>query len=229
MTGTTLIQLLNRLVGDSAELSDSEALDLLNRKYTDVQNDRPWEWLKATATGTTSTSVPYIALPSDFKMMAPNSSGNQGLQFGNSGVPLGYTGYIYEPWPNVSVVFVGTEYQPYRVIPFEQRRNFIDSEGFCYIDIVNQRLYFTLQPTSVKVIEYDYIKVAPAITAGTSPIFSPNQPSNHAILAYGAAVEFPSLEQAEGQVNYAAHYQRQYDKILTDLAYEDANLKLAQS
>lgn len=72
---------------------------------------------------------------------------------------------------NSSVVFVGTTFSPYLVIPFSQRNNYRNASNVCYIDIPNQRLVFTLQPTSAQAITYDYIKVAADILIGTSPIF----------------------------------------------------------
>ena len=59
-------------VDDSSELSSDESLALANEIYSDICNDRDWEWLKATATGSTSTSVPYVSLPSNFKQLIPN-------------------------------------------------------------------------------------------------------------------------------------------------------------
>jgi hypothetical protein len=50
---------------------------LLNDVYGDICDDRDWEWLKATATGTTSTTVPYIALPADFKKMTISYNGER--------------------------------------------------------------------------------------------------------------------------------------------------------
>jgi hypothetical protein len=62
-------------IDDSSELSDSESLDLANEVYREIQNDRDWSWLQATHTGTTSTTVPYVALPTDFKKVLPNYAG----------------------------------------------------------------------------------------------------------------------------------------------------------
>lgn len=201
MTLEQIVEKFELQVDDASELSTDESYDLANNVYQEIQDDRPWEWLKATATGTTSITVPYIALPSDFKMMAPNKD-------------------------NETVVFVGTDYQEYKVISFSDRRNYRNQDGFCYIDIPNQRLYFTLQPTSAETIEYDYIKVATALVAGGSPLF---RAGFHHVISFGMAARFPSIEQAEKSTSYAIDNKLEYRRILADMAVEDANIKLAYS
>ena len=146
MTTEDIINRFNRQVDDSSELSSDEELALLNQVYKEIQLLRSWEWLKKSATGTTSTTLPYIALPSDFRAFSPNRE------------------YEYQ-YGNGSVVFVGTNYQPFRVVSWSNRRNYRDLDGYCYLDIPNSRLYFTKQPTEAKAIEYDYLMYAPDLTA----------------------------------------------------------------
>jgi len=193
------------LVDDASELSSVEELDLAQKIYEDICNDRDWEWLKKTATGNTSTSLAYIALPSDFKKVLPNKD-------------------------NRSVVFVGTDYQEYEIIPFSSRRDYRNQNGFCYIDIVNQRLYFTLQPTSVKAVEYDYIKTPPALDivgatpTGSNPLF---RSGFYPVISYGMAASFPAIEQADKGTSYANENRVDYLRILSDMQMEDANIKLS--
>lgn len=201
MTGTQIIEKFNLQVDDSSELSSAEVLDLLNDVYNEIQDDRPWEWLRVTATGTTSTTLPYVALPNDFKMLAPNKD-------------------------NRTVIFVGTQYAEYTVVSYEDRRNYRNQDGYCYIDVPNQRLYFTLQPTSAQAIEYDYIKVAAAITTSTSPLF---RSGYHKIIAFGMAAKFPAIEQSNKATSYGTDNKATYLSLLADMAVEDANIKLAYS
>lgn len=200
MITSEIIARFNVQVDDASELSSAEELALANEVYTDIQNDRPWEWLKATATGNTSTSVAYVALESDFREIAQNSY-------------------------NEAVVFVGSDYQPYKVIPFSSRRDYRDQDGYCYIDYPNQRLYFTKQPTEVKAIEYDYIKVAPALTLSTSPLFT----TNNEIIAYGMAYKWNPIEQTEKDKSYRNENRAEYLSMLSDLRLIDTNIKLSQS
>lgn len=187
-------------VDDSSELSTDESLALAQEIYDDVCNDREWEWLKTSYTGSTSVSVPYIALPSDFKQLTPNKD-------------------------NKSIVFVGTDYQEYLVIPFSSRREHRDQDGFCYIDVPNQRLYFTLQPTSVKSVEFDYIKRPTALTLSTAPVVTTDQFGK--LIAYGMAAKFNPIEQTDKSSSYRLENQNEYLKLLSDFRLEDVNIKLS--
>ncbi len=200
MTGEDIISRFELQIDDASELSSEESLALANEVYFDVSNDRDWEWLKSTATGTTSTSVPYIALPSNFKKLMPNKN-------------------------NESVVFVGTDYSEYKVVPFSSRRDYRDQDGFCYLDMVNRRLYFTLQPTSAEAIEYDYLTIPTAITTTTGPVVDTTQFGN--MIAYGMAAKFNPIEQTDKSESYSKENKATYLGILSDLAIEDANVKLS--
>lgn len=228
MTWEDIILRFNLQVDDSTELSEDESLALLNQVYREVQNNRAWEWLKTSYSGTTSTSVPYIALPSDFKMLSPNFNGIGGYSFSNVGVPRWYTSlFTPENVGNESVVFVGTNYTPYRVIPFSSRRNYRDVSGYCYIDIPNSRLYFTKQPTVAESVEFDYIKRATDLTNETEPLFND---AYHEVLAYWMASKFDPIQlTAKDGTNYMAENMRQYQSILQQMQMEDAYIKLAQS
>lgn len=199
MTTTQIIAKFNLQVDDSSELSSSEELDLANDIYDDVCNDRDWEWLKSTATGTISTSVPYIALPSDFRKVLPNKD-------------------------NRSVVLVGTDYREYVIIPFSSRREHRDQDGYCYIDVPNSRLYFTLQPTSAEAIEYDYLKIPTALALGTEPLF---RDAFHKVIAFGMASNFNNIEQSDKATSYQRENKKLYMDVLTDMRLEDAEIKLS--
>jgi len=226
MTWDDIIQRFHLQVDDSSELSSDEELALLNQVYREVQNNRAWEWLKTTWTGTTSTSVPYIALPSDFKMLSPNFNNLEG--YSNVWVPIGYYSNVFPGnIGNVSVVFIGTDYTPYQVIPFSSRRNYRDASGYCYIDVPNQRLYFTSQPTSAQSVEFDYIKRATDLTLNTEPLFND---AYHEVLAYWMAAKFDPIQlTAKDGTNYMTDNQRQYASILEQMQMEDAYIKLSIS
>lgn len=200
MLTSAIIARFNLQVDDDSTLSSSEELALAQEVYDEVCKDRPWEWLKTQASGTTSTTVPYVALPADFVMVTPNKEGR-------------------------SVVFVGTTYEEYEVISFSDRRNYRDVDGFVYVDIVNSRLYFTLQPTEAKAIEYDYIKKPAALTLSTAPVVTTD--SFGTMIAYGMAKRFSPIEQSEKDKSYRNENAYEYERILSDLRIEDAHNKLA--
>lgn len=204
MTGTEIITRFNLQIDDASELSDTEALALANEVYDDIANDRPWEWLRASFSGSTSTSVAYIALPSDFKAMMAS--------------------YTTPDGELVPAVFVGTTYDPYLIIPYSQRMNYLNTDGYAYIDPINSRLVFCLQPVTVKAAIYDYVKVHTALTTGTSPLF---RAGLHKIIPYGMAAAFNPIEGTDKNISYQGENQKKYDDILTDMQIEDAQAKLA--
>lgn len=203
MLTSAIIARYNLAVDDASELSSSEELALANEVYVEIANDRPWEWTKATAVGTTSTTLPYIALELNFKALSPNKDMK-------------------------SVVFVGTDFAEYQVIPFSSRREYRNQDGICYIDIPNKRLYFTLQPTAAKTVEYDYIKIPADLTASAEPLVTTAQFGN--LIAYGMAAKFSNIEQVDkskGPSNYQRENQIEYARLLSDEAMEDAHVKLS--
>ena len=194
-----IIARYNLQVDDASELSSDEELALANEVYVDVCNDRPWEWLKTTYAGVTSTTLLYITLPTDFKEFSLNKDGN-------------------------SVVFIGDAFDEYKVIPFSSRRDYRNMTGFCYVD--SGKLYFTAQPTSVLAIEFDYIKRPVDLTLATEPILTTDQFGK--MIAYGMAAKFINIEQPDkSKGSYQSNNKAEFDKMLTDLQLEDASIKLA--
>lgn len=209
-------------VDDSATLSSEESLALANEVLFEIYQDRDWEFLKTSYTGVQSTSVPYIALPSDFRNLSPNYMGWVGYYSGNMGFPIGWNGNPY--WPNVStasssVVFVDSTYIPYQVIPFSQRRSYRNMNQLCYIDFSTNRLYFIVQPTAALAVEYDYIKNGEALTTATSPLF-PSQ--FHEIVSYWMAVKFNPIEQTDKAQSYQGINKQLYDEKLSRLRMLDS-------
>ena len=201
MDWTAIIERFNLQVDDSSELSDSESLALANEVYREIQNDRNWEWLKKEYTGVQSTSVPYIALPTDLKTLSPNSEG-------------------------VSVVFVWTNFEEYKVIPFSKRREYRDMLGYCYLDIPNSRLVFTKQPTAANAVEFDYVCVAPDLTTTTEPLF---KEMFHDTISYWMASKFNPIELTDKAQSYQRENTITYMEKLSQIRLQDSREKLAMS
>jgi hypothetical protein len=199
MTWEDIISRFNLQVDDSSELSDSESLALANEVYRDIQNDRNWEWLKKEYTGVQSTSVDYITLPTDFRTLSPNKEG-------------------------VSVVFVWTRNEEYKVIPFSSRRDYRDRNGYCYINA--GKLYFTVQPTAANVVEFDYIKKCDDLTTSTSPVF-PDE--FHIIISYWMSARFDAIQLTNKWESYAPENEKRYMSLLSSMRLQDANIKLGIS
>lgn len=151
MTGQEIINQFRLQVDDSTELSSTEELQLLNDVYLQTCSDRVWSVLKTSVSGTIVSGE--IALPSDFSFMYPNHD---------------WTGTYTEA--RRPVIFVGSTYQPYMVVNFDERRQYRTKSGYAYLDLANDKLVFTVTPTDTS-YEFDYIKVPPELTLATSPIF----------------------------------------------------------
>lgn len=184
---------------DSTDLSSSEELALLNKVYNKICSDRPWEFLKKESTGLTSTTLPYVSLPADFQYVLVNNQDTEG--------------------DNVPVVFVGTDFAPYKIISWSDRRNYRNQDGYAYIDLPNSRLVFTLQPTASKTIEFDYVSTPPTLTLSGTPLI-PERFQD--IIYHGMMVEDTIIQQSDKAKSYAQENQSQYKSYFDDMCYWNA-------
>ena len=185
---------------DSTDLSSDEELSLLNKVYTKICADRPWEFLKKEGTGSTSTTLPYVALPSDFQYVLSNN--------------------ILEN-DNIASVFVGTDFSPYKIISWSDRRNYRNQDGYAYIDLPNSRLVFTLQPTASKTIEFDYVSTPPTLTLSDTPLI-PDRFQD--MIYHGMMIEDTIIQQSDKAKSYAPENQSKYKSYFDDMCYWNANL-----
>ena len=200
MITSAIIAKFNLYVDDGSELSSPEELALANKIYRQVLDEKDWEFLKTEYSGTTSVSVPYIALPADFKNIVVNYDDEDG-----------------EP---SQVVFVGPNHDVYKVIPFSQRRNYRDVSGFCYIDKKQNRLYFTEQPKGAYDVEFDYVYNPDDLTLTTSPVWDS---IHHDIIHHAMVIDFYSIEQTEKTRSYYQENLIAYAKVLQRMS--NVNMK----
>lgn len=202
MTGTQLIALFAQYVDDSTELSTVEELVLLNKIYHQVLDSRPWEFLKKEWASTT-TSANYVALPTDFRYFLPTQN---------------YTDNS-EPNSADKIIYVGTD--TYKVINWSDRRQYTNSKGYCYVDIVNSRLYFTTTPGAGLAISADYIYVPADVTASTEPIFP--ETYQH-VIYHGMAIDDMIIQLFDKARSYAPENKAMYDSYMRALVYYNSNL-----
>lgn len=200
MIGSEIVTKFNLYSGDTADLSTDEEYALLNKIYHGVLDEKDWEFLKKEYSGTTSGSVPYIALPSDFKNITVNYDDENG-----------------EP---EQVVFVGPNFDKYKVIPFSQRRNYRDQDGYCYVDKRQSRLYFTIQLDGSLAVEFDYVYTPDDVTANESPVIDE---THQDIIYHGMIMDFYAIDETEKGRSYYAEHAQSYQKFLTRMA--NINLK----
>lgn len=203
MTAQNIInEIFQVYVDDTSELSAIEELALLNRIYKRLCRQRSWVILKTSATGTISQSgtIYYITLPTDFGFLAGNN------QTDDNDSP--------------KVIFVGSNYVPYKVINFSDRRQHRDSDGYAYVDLANNRIVFTGNPTANgTTYEFDYIKIPADLAVGDSPVF----PSDfHPVIGWGMAVDSYIIQLFDKARSYAAENQIKYNDGFKDMCLWDS-------
>lgn len=154
MTKLEIITKAQLYLDDMSELSTAEWSDLFDKMYRKVNSNRPWEGTKKEATATTSTSVDYVALPSDFLFLTQNGNYTDSSE------------YARRP-----VIFRGPQLRKYEVVSWDDRRQYRNSDAHAWIDLVNSRLYFSKTPSVAEAVEYDYHSSMPALADGDSPWF----------------------------------------------------------
>lgn len=211
MTGTQIITQFELQVNDITELSSAEELSIANRIYRFICNQKSWEWLKKSVSGTMSSDATsyYITPPADFGYICENGNYtdiSRGDIVGTS---------------SPRVIFIGTAYEPYILVNFSDRRQYRNAVGYAYYDVVNNKIRFTGTPASTT-YEFDYIHVPDDLTTGTSPIFPARF---HEVIVYGMAVEDSILQLSEKAKSYAPENQMKYNSYFADLALWNANLR----
>lgn len=189
---------------DTSELSSSEELDLLNKVVLDVCSDRPWEFLKKQASGTvlTDTVGSYITIPTDFLMFTTKDDQNK------------------------PIIYIGSNYEEYKVVNYSDRREYRDQSGYAYMDSSNGKIYFTVAPSSTS-YEFDYCKIPALITL--SPATVPPFPSAFwYLLVHLMAVDGYIVQLFQKDRAYTKEHQQEADRWLTKLAYYNANLQNGQ-
>jgi hypothetical protein len=194
----------NLYMDDTSELSSTEEGALYDKIYNKISTDRPWEGTKSSATGTLSTTLPYVSLPSNFAYLVSNQNYSRSGEYGAG-----------------PAILVGTDYTPYKVVSWSDRRQYRDAEGYAYVDFANSRLYFTKQPTSALSYEFDYHAFPTALANGDSPWF-PEQ--FHDVIYHGMCVDSFVMQQSDKAKSYAKENQQMYQEYLDKMAFWNAQL-----
>lgn len=209
MTGSEIISSFYTNTDDQTELSEQEMLDLMNNVYQNIYRNRHWEWLKTQATGVLSTTVPYISLPADFIALTENAQTTDNtVEIQNNAGP--------------KVVYVGSNYDPYQIVNWSDRRKYINKKGYAYLDMKNKRLVFTMQPTVADSYEFDYIAKPEAIELDTEPVFSSDF---HIILVYGMKILNYGIQLFDRTASYQNEDVANFNKTFADMCYENAQFQ----
>ena len=196
MTAQQIIDFFHLLMDDTSDLSTSEELIVLNKIYKKICI-KPYEFLKIEKSGTLSASVTYVDLPADFLMIPDNIVDHD----------------------SPKKVYVSSDYRLYEVINFSDRRDYKDTDGYCYIDFANQRLVFTKQPIA-EAYSYDYIYIPADLAVGDTPKI----PVCQEIIAYGMATDSYIIQQFPKAQSYARENQIKFDSLKDEIDYYNSNL-----
>lgn len=207
MTSDIIIQQFELQASDVTELSTSEEYVVLNRVYNKICNFRPWEFLKTSASGAilSDSEGYYITAPDDFAYFVNNHNNTED--------------YIGTDTPKV--IFIGTNYDPYTIVNWSDRRQYRNKSGYAYYDITEDKIRLTGNSINGSTYEFDYIKTPIALATTLSPVF----PSRfHDVLVYGMAVDNDIIQLSPKAKSYAIENQAKYQGIFDDMSYWNANL-----
>ncbi len=196
-----IIKQFNVYTDDTSELSDSEEYTLLTKTLNSVYNDRSWEFLRKTATVTTTTAN-TAPLPADFVSVMNNYSENQ-----------------WNNMPERAVVYVSGI--PYKFIPCGMASQ--KTGGlYAYIDVPNQLLCFTIDIGAGQTCTFDYKHQPSDITSNSSIIAIPSTFRHY--LGQVMAVDDDVIQKTEKQrSNYQANSIARA-QLLRDLAHYEFRL-----
>jgi len=203
MTKSQAIVKAQLYLDDTSELSTQEFSDLFDKMYRKVNSDRPWEGTKTEGTGTTSTTVPYISLPTDFLFLTANANYTDSSE------------YASRP-----VVFRGTTYTPYEVVSWSDRIQYRE-DNKAYIDFANSRLYFTKQPTIAESVEFDYHAQQAALTDNDSPWFPEEY---HDVLYHMMVADDFIIQQSDKAKSYRSENLKIAQEYMEALTYWNSQL-----
>jgi hypothetical protein len=195
MTTQEIINHFHTLVDDDTTLSSDEELLLAEKVYRKILRKTNWEFLRTPFSGTSSTTVPYIALPADFRSVIPVNGKN--------------------------IVYYGTSNSEYHLIPNQRRLDYDGSDGYVYLDMRNRRLQFTKQPTEAKTVQFDYIYRPTELAVLTEPVFDKDY---HYAISHGMVSDYYISDQTPKGRTYYAENEAKYDEYIQGMLMDNALL-----
>ena len=143
MLSDDVISQFETYVDDTTELSSAQEVLLLQKVFSKVWTDRPWEFAKANASGTFALTTPNIPKPADFSNFIENAAATDNT-------------FSIENKASPKVIFIGANFQPYQIINWSDRRQYANRTGFAYLDLPNNGITFTTPPLAPDLYDFDY-------------------------------------------------------------------------
>ena len=176
-------------------------MDKIYQRVSAIYN---WESLKKAYSGTASGTT--LALATRFSHFVENDNYSSDNEYAEG-----------------PVVFIGTDYTPYKIVSFSDRRRYRDQSGIVYLDLPNSNLVFTVDPGS-KAVEYDYIETPAELTTTTDTFWIPDRFTP--IIYHGMCVDDFVIQQSEKARSYRDENLNTYNMYLNDM--KSWNFKLIQ-
>lgn len=188
---STIIQNFELYTGNSLSISSSQELELCQKVYDEVLESFEPEFLKKSMTGNLPTSQNYITQPTDFNRLTEKRvmyvADDLATQRGNE----------------------------YYVVPFEDRRIYVNQTQYLYYDARQGRFVFTKTPAIAKEYEMDYIYVPPALDlVSSNPLFPIRY---YPVIYHGMLINNDIIEMSEKARAYTQENSVMYNKWLADL------------
>lgn len=205
LTGQQIIDRFELYTDDTTELSSVEELILANDKLRVIYMEQPWEFLRRRKTGTVEADG-KISVPADFDEFLENYNDDSTVSE-----------------PLMKVVYIGSQNNPYRVIPMGQR-NMTGFGNVCWYDPSDKKINFAQSPGAGALYEFDYKTSPDDLTVGTSPLLPPEY---HPMVVFAMLIDEEIIQKSEKARSNMQDNAIQYQRYMKNLKLRDARFKLA--
>jgi hypothetical protein len=209
-TPQQIITLFEQYVDDATELSSAQELALCQKIYNKVWTDRPWEFAKASASGTFALTVPHIPKPADFSNFVENNQSTDN----SMGIENNAT---------AKVIYIGSSCAPYQIVNWSDRRAYRNKNGYAYLDLPNSGITLTGAPTAPDTYEFDYKTQPPTLSLNTPITGIPAEFQE--MLYHGMASDHDIILLFPRANSYAQENIAKYNSYLSDMRLWNANLQ----
>lgn len=189
---------------DTTELSTAEEIRLAEKHYQRISELVPWEKLKKNATGTVSAQA--IAFPTRFNYLVKNNSYTNTNQYAGEG----------------PVIFIGTDYIPYKVVSYSDRKQYRNDKNVAYLDVANDQILFTDSSVNGKAYDFDYIQYPATLTATTDTLWIPDRFAP--MLYHAMCADDFVIQQSEKGRSYRDEHISSFNMFLADMKMWNARL-----
>lgn len=187
---TTTQEILTKFeeyIGDATSLSTEQELALADKIYHNILEMHEWEFLKKEKTGSVNGTT--IDQPDDFNRLT------------------------VEPY-----IYIGTNGRnPYKVIPFTERRLYTNQNNFAYYDARQEQFIFTRSVNDT--YSFDYIYLPESLNLETdADAVAPVWPArfNYAIV-HLMCTDSDIIELSEKARSYAPENTAKAEKVINDM------------